>query len=195
MGKLMQRHSEQSHSYFSLPAYLLGARNPDLHADLNQSVLANDGISLSASERHPQYSTQNIAISGNLAAFPATTLTFKKPNSVPSAISSHGSPSKINNVTQMTAVRRTEPRDLPRGNAEDHQCIMHLTISADSVTQLRHIVMGACGDVVAFIRIQPIAHASRMKVWLGLSKPEVGRIMAAVMQNLSGAEFGQIRPW
>ncbi|PUA18263.1 hypothetical protein C7W93_14545 [Glaciimonas sp. PCH181] len=72
---------------------------------------------------------------------------------------------------------------------------MHLTISADSVTQLRHIVMGACGDVVAFIRIQPIAHASRMKVWLGLSKPEVGRIMAAVMQNLSGAEFGQIRPW
>ncbi|MEB0012295.1 hypothetical protein QN379_00605 [Glaciimonas sp. Gout2] len=80
-------------------------------------------------------------------------------------------------------------------NRTRQDCIMYLIVSADCVTQLRHVVMETCGDCVAFIRIQPIAHATRMKVWLGLSKPAVCQIMASVMNSLPGAEFGQVMPF
>ncbi|RJG08139.1 hypothetical protein D3870_16635 [Noviherbaspirillum cavernae] len=71
---------------------------------------------------------------------------------------------------------------------------MHIIIDAALVTELRRLVMSTCGDMVSFMRIQPIAHATRMKVWLPLSKPAIDRVMAAVMRSLPGAEFGRITP-
>ncbi|MGZ3237236.1 MAG: hypothetical protein ACXU8A_07665 [Burkholderiaceae bacterium] len=70
--------------------------------------------------------------------------------------------------------------------------MMHIMIDASCVTQLRHLVMGTCGELVEFMRIQPIAHAQKMKVWLCLSKSAVALIMAAVMRSLPSAEFGRI---
>ncbi|HEY8100343.1 MAG TPA: hypothetical protein VIF82_06285 [Burkholderiaceae bacterium] len=70
--------------------------------------------------------------------------------------------------------------------------MMHITIDANCVTQLRHLVMSTCGELVEFMRIQPIAHAKKMKVWLSLSKAAVALIMEAVMRSLPSAEFGRI---
>ncbi|MGZ3159600.1 MAG: hypothetical protein ACXU7H_10980 [Burkholderiaceae bacterium] len=70
--------------------------------------------------------------------------------------------------------------------------MMHITIDASCVTQLRHLIMGTCGELVEFMRIQPIAHAKKMKVWLCLSKAAVALIMDAVMRCLPNAEFGRI---
>ncbi|MFC5472668.1 hypothetical protein [Paraherbaspirillum soli] len=72
--------------------------------------------------------------------------------------------------------------------------VMLMTIDADSVTSLRHLVMRTCGTSVVYIRIQPITHATRMKVWLGLKAPASGLIMDAVMRHLPDAEFGQVTP-
>ncbi len=86
---------------------------------------------------------------------------------------------------------------LPSVQAQQHvakACIMDLTISTECVTQFRRLVMGTGGGLVTFIRIQPIAHATRMRVWLGLSTSAVNQLMISVMQNLPSAEFGKIKP-
>ncbi len=69
---------------------------------------------------------------------------------------------------------------------------MLLTISADCVAELRHLVMRTCGEWIVFMRTQPIAHASKMKVWLCLSNPATELVMNAVMRALPSAEFGKI---
>lgn len=73
-----------------------------------------------------------------------------------------------------------------------HECLMLLTISADCVAELRHLVMRTCGEWIVFMRTQPIAHASKMKVWLCLSNPATELVMNAVMRALPSAEFGKI---
>ena len=70
--------------------------------------------------------------------------------------------------------------------------MMSITIDANSVTKLRHLVFDACGELVAFMRMQPVAHNTKMKVWLCLSQPVVDLIMDMVMRSLSCAEFGRI---
>jgi hypothetical protein len=72
--------------------------------------------------------------------------------------------------------------------------MMVITIDSNLVTQLRHVVMGTCGKLVAFIRIQPLAHATKMKVWLCMNKAAIDLIMDAVMHSLPSAEFGRITP-
>ncbi|RYE36534.1 MAG: hypothetical protein EOP21_14775 [Hyphomicrobiales bacterium] len=69
---------------------------------------------------------------------------------------------------------------------------MQITVDARGVTELRHLVMGNCGELVSFMRIQPVAHATKMKVWLCLSRPAADRIMDIVMRTLPSAEFGAI---
>ena len=80
----------------------------------------------------------------------------------------------------------------PRSLSEQQVVIMQITIKASHVTQLRHLIMGACGDLVAFMRIQPIAHAAKMKIWLSLNKPAVAFVMNVVMRSLPCAEFGSV---
>ncbi|MFC7299494.1 hypothetical protein [Herminiimonas aquatilis] len=72
------------------------------------------------------------------------------------------------------------------------ECMMLVTIKADSVADLRHLVMRTCGELIVFIKAQPIAHATKMKVWLCLSEAATGKVMDAVMRSLPSAEFGRI---
>ncbi|WP_240162439.1 hypothetical protein [Glaciimonas sp. PAMC28666] len=87
-----------------------------------------------------------------------------------------------------------DAQNSPRCDDLRQDCVMYLTVNADCVTELRHVVMETCGGCVAFIRIEPTAHATRTKVWLGLSRSAVWQIMTRVMESLPGAEFGQINP-
>jgi hypothetical protein len=81
---------------------------------------------------------------------------------------------------------------LPPNSTKNNECMMLLTISADCVAELRHLIMRTCGEWIVFIRTQPIAHATKMKVWLCLSNPASDMVMDAVMRALPSAEFGQI---
>lgn len=72
------------------------------------------------------------------------------------------------------------------------ECMMLVTIKADSVADLRHLVMRTCGELIVFIKTQPIAHATKMKVWLCLSESATDKVMNAVMHSLPSAEFGRI---
>lgn len=81
---------------------------------------------------------------------------------------------------------------LPRHQATASELTMHITIGADSVTTLRRIVIGSFGDTVAFMRIQSIDHAAKMKVCLCLTAPIADRVMDVIMHALPFAEFGRI---
>lgn len=69
---------------------------------------------------------------------------------------------------------------------------MLVTINADSLSELRRLVMHICGRLLVFIRTQPILHARKMKVWLCLNAPATDLVMDAVMRTLPSAEFGRI---
>lgn len=67
---------------------------------------------------------------------------------------------------------------------------MQLTIDTSSLIQLRQLVMGTGGNMVVFMRAQPLVRATKMKVWLCVNAPIVNLIMNAVKHALPSAEFG-----
>jgi hypothetical protein len=81
---------------------------------------------------------------------------------------------------------------IPRSRPAASGLTMYITIGAESVTTLRRIVIGMFGEMVAFMRIQSIDHARKMKVCLCLTAPIADRVMAAIMHTLPSAEFGRI---
>lgn len=71
--------------------------------------------------------------------------------------------------------------------------LMHITVDTECVTELRRLVMRTCGSMLSFMRIEPVDHAERMKVWLCVPEPALRLTMDAVMRLLPAAEFGRIR--
>jgi hypothetical protein len=83
---------------------------------------------------------------------------------------------------------RSAPRTLP------NDFIMRITVDASAVTELRHIILGTCGDLVLYMRVKPVDHATKMKVWLCLSKSSIDTMISNIMRALPQAEFGKITP-
>ncbi|MDO9179991.1 MAG: hypothetical protein Q7U16_16970 [Agitococcus sp.] len=80
----------------------------------------------------------------------------------------------------------------PRALSVTHDLLMNITIEVNFVSQLKQLVMEACGDLAACIRMQPIARTTKMKISFSLSKPAIDLIMHTVMCGLPSAEFGRI---
>ena len=78
--------------------------------------------------------------------------------------------------------------------ASHNDFMMRITVDADSVTELRRVIIACCGDLVTYMRIKPVDHATRMKVWLCLHKTSVDPVMGNIMRTLPQAEFGHITP-
>lgn len=69
---------------------------------------------------------------------------------------------------------------------------MHIAVDATDVMQLRQLAATVCGDKLASIRVQPIAQAKRMNVWLSLEydAQAADMVMVAIMRQLPRAQFG-----
>ena len=83
-------------------------------------------------------------------------------------------------------------RNAPRPLQNDF--VMRITVDATCVTELRHLILGTCGDLVLYIRVKPVDHATKMKVWLCLSKSSIDTIISNILRVLPQAEFGKITP-
>jgi hypothetical protein len=70
--------------------------------------------------------------------------------------------------------------------------MMCITVDAAAVAKLRSIIVCTCGDLVTYIRVKPVEHACKMKVWLCLSEMSVDAVMSNIMHILPEAEFGKI---
>ncbi len=82
---------------------------------------------------------------------------------------------------------------VPRHPPRRPTFLMHITVDTARITELRKLVMQTCGSMLSFMRIEPVEHAERMKVWLCLTEPALRLTMDAVMRILPAAEFGRIR--
>jgi hypothetical protein len=72
--------------------------------------------------------------------------------------------------------------------------MMRITVDAASVAELRRIIVGTCGDLMIYMRVKPVDHASKMKFWLCLSKGSIDAVIGNIMRALPQAEFGRITP-
>lgn len=139
-----------------------------------------------ASANSPLHATRNplVAISTN-----ASSLSDADPTSLKSS-------QQYMHCDQITHEASVEPSSASTVSsiapAKDHECLMLVTIKSDSVADLRHLVMRTCGGLIVFIKTQPIAHATKMKVWLCLNGSAADLVMDAVMRSLPSAEFGRI---
>ncbi|HTD06825.1 hypothetical protein [Undibacterium sp.] len=86
------------------------------------------------------------------------------------------------------AAYRSKPKTI------QNDFIMRITVDAAAVTELRHVIIGTCGGLVGYMRVKPVDHATKMKVWLCLGKPSIDIIIRNVMRALPQAEFGKITP-
>ena len=80
-------------------------------------------------------------------------------------------------------------RKKPRSLLTEQGFMMHLTIDACDVTELRRRVIGTCGELVVFMRIQPLQLASKMRVWILLEKQEFDFVKRTILRGLPSAEF------
>jgi len=71
--------------------------------------------------------------------------------------------------------------------------LMHITVDTSCLNTLRQVVTAHCGALLSFMRVEPVEHARRMKVWLCVPPTLLRQMMDAVMRQLPAAEFGRIR--
>jgi hypothetical protein len=72
--------------------------------------------------------------------------------------------------------------------------MLPITIGAGMVTPLRRVVVSACGEMLTFLRVQPIAHSNKVKVWLCLALLAMDLATDAIMRTLPAAEFARAKP-
>jgi hypothetical protein len=89
-------------------------------------------------------------------------------------------------VDQSHETKRTDRR--PRMLLGEHGMLMHLTVDSCDVTDLRLRVAAACGDCMLFMRIQPLHHASKMRVWILLQRRDFDFVTRAIKAGLPEAE-------
>lgn len=83
---------------------------------------------------------------------------------------------------------------LARHRSAAQRFMLPITIDAAMVTPLRRAVTGACGEMLRFLRVQPIAHSNRAKVWLCLTGLAMDLAIGSIMRTVPAAEFGRIAP-
>ena len=206
MNKMSPSDIEKTYALFPLSSYLLPTPLPCLlpstaHAEIagknragSLSKIGNETIDSTAFQSGPERPALATKAHRNIHGNGLISDSHIAHQSHSQHTSSGALPSPVKQKYS-TPKHRSGAKNLSLLNRTRQDCIMYLIVNADCVAQLRHVVMETCGECVAFIRIQPIAHATRMKVWLGLSKPAVCQIMASVMSSLPGAEFGQVMPF
>jgi hypothetical protein len=79
----------------------------------------------------------------------------------------------------------------PRSLLTEQGFMLHLTINACDVTELRRRVIGNCGDLVLFMRIQPLLQARKMRVWILLGRQEFDFVIRIIKSGLPDAEIEQ----
>lgn len=201
MNKMLAHHVRKSHRSFPLGpitlSFALKTQTASESIAESRSEIGKQEITSTTFERHQPHvlpAVMALENSRDMALISHPNILFRSDiDCIPYDTSPDQTPPALMQMTACAPEKRTSVQNQFTPNGSGQDCVMHLIVNADCVTQLRHLVMETCGECVAFIRIQPMAHATRMKVWLGLSRPAAGRIMACVVDQLPEAEFGQIQ--
>jgi hypothetical protein len=70
--------------------------------------------------------------------------------------------------------------------------LMQIIVDAESVTDLRHLLICICGRALEYVRVQAIPNRGNMRVFLCQNQSDFSRVMDAIMGTLPHAEFGRV---
>lgn len=79
----------------------------------------------------------------------------------------------------------------PRTRVTEQGMLMHLTVDSCDVTDLRRRVIAVCGNLMLFMRIQPLQHASKMRVWILLQRQDYDLVTRAIKSGMPDAEIAE----
>jgi hypothetical protein len=71
----------------------------------------------------------------------------------------------------------------------DKPVVLNFYVNAAFATQLRHMIMRSCGDLLTYMRIVPTLHATKIRVWLCISQPATALVLQAALRTIPGVEF------
>ncbi len=99
----------------------------------------------------------------------------------------------LNVVRKSDQIRVIKRADVhPRLLLNEQGVLIHLTVDACDVTNLRCRVIAACGDLMLFMRIQPLQHASKMRVWILLQRQDLDTVTLAIKYGMPEAELAAV---
>ncbi len=76
--------------------------------------------------------------------------------------------------------------------AHDQQAALCVTVESTEVLCVRKAVFRSGGKSVGILRVAPVPHSSRVRLFVGTTANTVEMIMLAIMHAVSACEFGRI---
>lgn len=89
-------------------------------------------------------------------------------------------------LTTFFAQRRRTPA--PLADTQKTYTI-RMTVDTASLSTLRQLVVGVCGDALEFMRIAACAGGSRIQVWLCVQMPFAALLSETIVRQLPDAQF------
>ena len=82
-----------------------------------------------------------------------------------------------------------------RSRAAATRVMLQVTLDETLLDAFRRAMFGARDGLIQLLRVQPDPrHTQRVKVWLGLDKPALQRVIELVLATLPEAEIGRLAP-
>jgi hypothetical protein len=82
-----------------------------------------------------------------------------------------------------------------RTRVTEERVMLQITLDESLLATFRRSMFGARDGLIQLLRVQPDPrHTTRVKVWLGLTRPALQSVIALVLRTLPEAEIGRIAP-
>jgi len=82
-----------------------------------------------------------------------------------------------------------------RTRVTEERVMLQITLDESLLATFRRNMFGARDGLIQLLRVQPDPrHTTRVRVWLGLTRPALHSVIALVLRTLPEAEIGRIAP-
>lgn len=85
--------------------------------------------------------------------------------------------------------RQSTLRLVPSG---EQKAVISVTVESIDVLRVRRAVFQSGGKSVGVLKVAPVPHSSRVRVFIGMKLGAVESIMTAIMRSVTACEFGRI---
>ena len=77
-------------------------------------------------------------------------------------------------------------------DAHDQKAALSVTVESTEVLRVRKAVFQSGGKSVGILKVTPVPHSSRVRLFVGTQANAVGLIMTAIMRAVGVCEFGRV---
>jgi hypothetical protein len=77
-------------------------------------------------------------------------------------------------------------------DAHDQKATLSVTVESTDVLRVRMAVFQSGGKSVGILKVAPVPHSSRVRMFVGTKADAVELIMTAIMRSVGACEFGSV---